>query len=79
MQAPSPCLQAAYAVANQCSAMVSTDEARESPTLHGPVAKFQSDNDMLLQNEKYLKVRLSRLGWSRPSSSLTVDDVCKVG
>ncbi|DBA96654.1 TPA: hypothetical protein ACH3X1_015511 [Trebouxia sp. C0004] len=71
-------VQAAYAVANQCSAMVSTAEARETPTLHGPVAKFRNDKDMVLQKEKYLKVVLSRLGWSRHPSSLTVEDVCKV-
>ncbi len=59
--------------------MISTVEARETPTLHGPVAKFRSDKDMVLQKEKYLKVVLSRLGWSRPSFSLTVEDICKVG
>ncbi len=59
--------------------MVSTAEARETPTLHGPVAKFRNDKDMVLQKEKYLKVVLSRLGWSRHPSSLTVEDVCKVG
>ncbi|KAL0054515.1 hypothetical protein WJX82_010134 [Trebouxia sp. C0006] len=71
-------VQAAYAVANQCSAMVSTAEARETPTLHGPVVKFRNDKDVVLQKEKYLKVILSRLGWSRHPSSLTVEDVCKV-
>ncbi|DBB07453.1 TPA: hypothetical protein ACH3X3_008930 [Trebouxia sp. C0006] len=71
-------VQAAYAVANQCSAMVSTAEARETPTLHGPVAKFRNDKDVVLQKEKYLKVVLSRLGWSRHPSSLTVEDACKV-
>ncbi|DBB14126.1 TPA: hypothetical protein ACH3X3_001078 [Trebouxia sp. C0006] len=71
-------VQAAYAVANQCSAMVSTAEARETPTLHGPVVKFRNDKDVVLQKEKYLKVVLSRLGWSRHPSSLTVEDVCKV-
>lgn len=59
--------------------MVSTAEARETPTLHGPVAKFRNDKDVVLQKEKYLKVVLSRLGWSRHPSSLTVEDVCKVG
>ena len=78
-KAPSPCLQAAYAVANQCSAMVSTVEARETPRLHGPVDKFRSDINMELQKEKYLKVVLNRLGWSRHPSSLSVEDVCKVG
>ncbi|KAL3163146.1 hypothetical protein ABBQ32_009556 [Trebouxia sp. C0010 RCD-2024] len=58
--------------------MVSTAEARETPTLHGLVAKFRNDKDMVLQKEKYLKVVLSRLGWSRHPSSLTVEDVCKV-
>ena len=41
--------------------MVSTAEARETPTLHGPVAKFRNDKDMVLQKEKYLKVVLSLL------------------
>ena len=59
--------------------MVSTVEARETPRLHGPVAKFRSDNNMGLQKEKYLKVVLNRLGWSRHPSSLSVEDVCKVG
>lgn len=59
--------------------MVSTAEARETPTLHGPVVKFRNDKDVVLQKEKYLKVILSRLGWSRHPSSLTVEDVCKVG
>ena len=59
--------------------MVSTAEARETPKLHGPVAKFRNDKDMVLQKEKYLKVILSRLGWSRHPSSLTVEDVRKVG
>ena len=58
--------------------MVSTAEARETPTLHGPMAKFRNDTDMVLQKEKYLKVVLTRLGWSRHPSSLTVEDVCKV-
>lgn len=76
--AQSSCPQAAYAVANQCSAMVSTAEARETPKLHGPVAKFRSDTDRVLQREKYLKVVLSRVGWSRSPSTLTAEDVRKV-
>ncbi len=48
--------------------MVSTAEARETPTLHGPVAKFRNDKDVVLQKEKYLKVVLSRLGWSSCSA-----------
>lgn len=71
-------VQAAYAVANQCSAMVSTAEARETPKLHGPVAKFRSDTDRVLEKEKYLKVVLSRVGWSRSPSTLTAEDVRKV-
>ena len=59
--------------------MVSTAEGRETPKLHGPMVKFRNDTDMVLQNEKYLKVVLSRLGWSRHPSNLTVEDVCKVG
>ena len=59
--------------------MVSTAEARETPTLHGPVTKFRNDKDVVLQKEKYLKVVLSRLGWSRHPSSLTMENVCKVG
>ena len=77
--AQSPCLQAADAVANQCPAMVSTAEARDTPTLHGPMAKFRHDKDIVLHKEKYLKVVLSRLGWSRHPSSLTVEGICKVG
>ena len=59
--------------------MLSTAEASETPTLRGPVATFQNDKDMVLQKEKYLKVVLSRMGWLRRPSRLTVEDVCKVG
>ena len=82
----SSAVQAAYAVANDCNAMVSTVEAWESssslaslPTLHGPVTKYRSDLGRDLPHEQYLKVVLCRVGWARKASILASEDVRKVG
>ena len=77
MQDCSPYLQEAYAVANERPAMVSTDRARETPALLGPVRKTRTDG-RALPREHYLKVVLSRVGWSRQVSSLAEEDFAKV-
>ena len=51
----------------------------KGPALHGPVDMYRNDSDRMLPCEQYLKVILSRVGWSRAMSSLTLEEVCKVG
>ncbi|KAL3151025.1 hypothetical protein ABBQ38_012896 [Trebouxia sp. C0009 RCD-2024] len=75
-------VQAAYAVANKCNAMVSTaatwEQSSSLASLHGPVTKYRSNLGRDLPHEQYLKTVLWRLGWSRQASTLTVEEVCKV-